>query len=248
MLLTGLLLTVVFDSSAQSNRFEAGVAAMSRGRFAVAYRSWLPLAEAGMPEAQLNLGLLYQSGRGVDIDLEQAFYWFDRAASEGLAEAHFNLGLMYFDGRGVERDHENAFKRFQSASEKDLARGSFMLGKMLFEGLGVEQDLFKARVLFLKAARAGYPEAQFAYAVMAQTGEGAIASKGRFFFSPEKKDLGDPLIAFVWGKLAFYNGLTTEDVVQLFEIAEIMAGDRLEDAESTIARCLETQYEDCPTR
>ena len=69
-----LLLTTLFivntDLMAQSSRFEAGIAAMNRGRYAVAFRSWLPLAEAGMPEAQLNLGKLYQSGQGVDLDLE----------------------------------------------------------------------------------------------------------------------------------------------------------------------------------
>ena len=101
ILLLALVAAASFESIAQSNRFEAGIAAMNRGRFAVAYRSWLPLAEAGMPEAQLNLGLLYQSGQGVNIDLEKALYWYEQAASAGLADAHLNLGMMYFQGMSV---------------------------------------------------------------------------------------------------------------------------------------------------
>ena len=113
ILLLALIITASFESIAQSNRFEAGIAAMNRGRFAVAYRSWLPLAEAGMPEAQLNLGLLYQSGKGVDVDLEKALHWYEKAASAGLAEAHLNLGMMYFEGMGVEQDHTVSFREFQ---------------------------------------------------------------------------------------------------------------------------------------
>ena len=245
--LLGFLVTASFDSSAQSNRFEAGIAAMNRGRFAVAYRSWLPLAEAGMPEAQLNLGLLYQSGQGVDIDVEKAFYWYEKAASAGLAEAHLNLGMMYFEGLNVEQDYTISFQEFQSASMQGLSRGSFMLGKMLFEGLGVEQDMRRARELFLDAAKSGLPEAQFSYAVVAQTGDGLIPEK-RLFFLPEKKDLGDPLVAYVWGKLAYLNGHQTEDTVQLYEVAEIMLGDRFDGIDRIISRCLETDYEDCPTK
>ena len=247
ILLLGLVAAVSVVSIAQSNRFEAGIAAMNRGRFAVAYRSWLPLAEAGMPEAQLNLGLLYQSGQGVNIDLEKALYWYERAASAGLAEAHLNLGMMYFEGIGVEQDHTVSFREFQSASTQGLASGSLMLGRMHFEGLGVEQDLFKARELFLDAAKTGLPEAQFAYAVVAQTGDGAIPGE-RLFFLSEETDLGDPFVAYVWGTLAFLNGYRTEESTQLIRIAKVMAGDRINEVESIISRCLVSQYKECPTR
>ena len=90
---------------------------MNRGRFAVAYRSWLPLA---MPEAQLNLGLLYQSGQGVDVDLEKALHWFEEAAS---SPAHFNLGMMYFEGSGVEQDYTVSMREFQSLRRKGSPAG-----------------------------------------------------------------------------------------------------------------------------
>ena len=249
-----LFLTMLFvvntDLIAQSSRFEAGIAAMNRGRYAVAFRSWLPLAEAGMPEAQLNLGKLYQSGQGVDLDLEQAFYWFEQAASAELAEAHLNMGVMYLEGLGVEKDVDAALRGFQFAAEQDLSRGKYMLGKMLFEGLAVEQDMFEARKLFLEAAKTGYAEAQFAYAYLAQSGAGIVAPERRFPWLSSKEDFGDPLIAYVWSQLAYRNGFQTEDNEQLYEIAYIMIGERREviDIEQIIERCVETQYEDCPTK
>ena len=238
------------DLIAQSSRFEAGIAAMNRGRYAVAFRSWLPLAEAGMPEAQLNLGKLYQSGQGVDLDLEQAFYWFEQAASAELAEAHLNMGVMYLEGLGVEKDVDAALRGCQFAAEQDLSRGKYMLGKMLFEGLAVEQDMFEARKLFLEAAKTGYAEAQFAYAYLAQSGAGIVAPERRFPWLSSKEDFGDPLIAYVWSQLAYRNGFQTEDNEQLYEIAYIMIGERREviDIEQIIERCVETQYEDCPTK
>jgi TPR repeat protein len=249
-LILTLLLAVNTDLNAQSSRFEAGIAAMNRGRYAVAFRSWLPLAEAGMPEAQLNLGELYQSGQGVDLDLQKALYWYEQAAAAGLAEAHLNIGVMYLEGLGVEIDVDAAFRGFQFAADQDLGKGKYMLGKMLFEGLGVEQNMFKARTLFLEAAKTGFAESQFAYAYVVQSGAGAVAPKTRFSWLSTKKDLGDPLIAFVWSQLAFRNGFQTEDNVQLSEIAYIMMGKKREtiDLDKIIARCIDTQYADCPTK
>ena len=245
ILLLALIVGVSFDSIAQSNRFEAGIAAMKRGRFAVAYRSWLPLAEAGMPEAQLNLGSLFQNGQGVDVDLERALYWYEQAAASDLSEAHLNSGIMYLEGLGTEKNEEKALEKFKLSSERGLPAGDLMLGKMLFYGLSVEQDKTAARALFLKAARKGYAEAQFAYAVLAQSGQGAIAPK-QIFLMPEKRDLGDPLVAFVWANLAWINGYRSNDVIQLYEVSEIMLNDRVEGLEKTITKCLESQYVDCP--
>lgn len=48
---------------------------------------WLDGAEQGQPEAFYNLGLLYSTGNGVDIDLVQAHKWFNLAALRGSEEA-----------------------------------------------------------------------------------------------------------------------------------------------------------------
>ena len=121
-----------------------------------------------------------------------------------------------------------------------------MMGKMLYEGLGVEQDKFVATELFLDAAKSGLAEAQFAYAVAAQTGDG-VKAPDRLFFLPKETDLGDPFVAYVWGTLAFLNGFRTEESTQLIRVAKIMAGERINEVESIIYRCIDSEYEECPT-
>lgn len=44
-------------------------------------------ASAGMPDALFELGLMYCSGRGVDLDLVEAHKWFNLAAVRGNDEA-----------------------------------------------------------------------------------------------------------------------------------------------------------------
>ena len=44
-------------------------------------------AEAGMPDALFELGMMYSSGRGVDLDLVEAHKWFNLAAARGNDDA-----------------------------------------------------------------------------------------------------------------------------------------------------------------
>ncbi|MCL2659268.1 MAG: hypothetical protein FWD64_01935 [Acidobacteriaceae bacterium] len=61
-------------------------------------------AIAGDAEAQLNLGLAYFNGDGVQKDLTQAVYWIRKAAVQRNAQAQYNLAEMYADGVGVPQD------------------------------------------------------------------------------------------------------------------------------------------------
>jgi len=40
-------------------------------------------AEAGRPIAQCNLGILFEEGIGVPVDLEEAMKWFQKSADQG---------------------------------------------------------------------------------------------------------------------------------------------------------------------
>lgn len=66
-------------------------------------------AEQGLAVAQLGLGHLYATGRGVEAQSEQeAVRWWRAAAAQGLAAAQTRLGACYAEGRGVERDDAQA--------------------------------------------------------------------------------------------------------------------------------------------
>ena len=54
--------------------------------------------EAGHVIAQLNLGVCYTSGTGVEVDKQKAFKWFELAAKAGNIEAQCNLGICSANG------------------------------------------------------------------------------------------------------------------------------------------------------
>ena len=71
---------------------------------------WYTLsAEQGDEDAQLNLGVMYDSGQGVLENDETAVKWYALAARQGLAEAQTNLGVMYQNGHGVTMDIDRAY-------------------------------------------------------------------------------------------------------------------------------------------
>ncbi len=90
---------------AQNRRTLArGQAAFNKGDYATALRLWRPLAEAGIAEAQYDLGFLYESGWGVERDYRKAVQWYRLAAKQNNAKAQFNLGVMQAEGRGIQKD------------------------------------------------------------------------------------------------------------------------------------------------
>ena len=58
-----------------------------------AYKLFLPLAEQGNADAQSNLGLMYESGRGVPQDYKEAIKWYRLAADQGFARAQITFLL-----------------------------------------------------------------------------------------------------------------------------------------------------------
>ena len=79
---------------------------------------WLrKAAEQGDADAQYNLGVCYDNGRGVPQDYAEAVKWYRKAAEQGDADAQYNLGVCYIFGRGVKRDCEEAEKWFIKAVE-----------------------------------------------------------------------------------------------------------------------------------
>jgi TPR repeat protein len=60
-----------------------------------AVKWYLAAAEQELAPAQCNLGLCYQTGRGVEKNNAEAMKWFMRAARQGDKTAQHNLGLHY---------------------------------------------------------------------------------------------------------------------------------------------------------
>ena len=160
--LTLAALIAAVPAAAASADVKAGVDAWSRGDYARAVSEWRPLAVAGDPDAQFNLGQAYKLGRGVQIDPAQALEWFRKAADKGHLKAQDNYGIGLFQaGRRAE-----ALPWLERSSARGEARAQLVLGTMLFNGDGVKTDYPRAYALMTRASQAGLPSASETLAQM----------------------------------------------------------------------------------
>jgi TPR repeat protein len=148
-------------------------------------------AEQGLAQAQYNLGVCYEYGKGVKKDLREAVKWYRKAAEQGLAQAQYALGISYAQGEGVEQDPHEAVRWYRKAAEQGLAQAQFNLGFSYGDGDGVEKDLREAVKWFRKAAEQGDAKAQCRLHYCYITGEGV------------EKDLGE---AVIWLRKAAEQG------------------------------------------
>ena len=86
--------------------------------YAEAAKWYRRAAEAGLAEAQNDLGMMYYIGQGVLQDYATAVTWYHRAAEAGVAEAQHNLAFMYANGHGVPQSAVVAHMWFNLAASK----------------------------------------------------------------------------------------------------------------------------------
>lgn len=89
--------------------------AYDRADLKSALRIWMQTAEGGDPEAQTNVGEIYERGMGVEPNHEAAALWYQKAADKGYSRALFNLGTLYEQGLGVPRDNLKALNLYRQA-------------------------------------------------------------------------------------------------------------------------------------
>jgi TPR repeat protein len=56
------------------------------------------------------LGVAYQCGKGVEVDLKKAVEYYKYAAEQGKPEYQCQLGILYEEGKIVEKDLLEALK------------------------------------------------------------------------------------------------------------------------------------------
>src|SRR3954469_25466722 len=103
-LLAGLVMLTACRKAVPGGDFQAGMAAYADGDYKTSMQKWRPLADAGDPAAQTNVGFLYYQGQGVPQSYEEALKWYRMAALTGYPDAAFDLGVAYSEGKGVKAD------------------------------------------------------------------------------------------------------------------------------------------------
>ncbi|MCR5058563.1 MAG: sel1 repeat family protein [Clostridiales bacterium] len=110
-------------------------------------------AEAGHPFSCFNLGRCYETGSGVEKDLEQAYEWYRKAAAGGDVNAWLALAKMFDTGTYVGRDPKEAAMWLSRAANKEHPIAMIGMGQKYTRGDGVERDHEKALELFKEARK-----------------------------------------------------------------------------------------------
>lgn len=76
---------------------EVGIKENNKGNHTRAIELWTKAADLGLCTSHFNLGIAYNRGEGVKVDLEKARYHWETSAMAGHGGARLNLGMWEMD-------------------------------------------------------------------------------------------------------------------------------------------------------
>jgi TPR repeat protein len=151
-------LAAIATAHAQSSGTLAGMRAYNDGDHATAYQLLREAADAGDPEALVNLGYLYARGHGVRANQAEALRLYELAAKAGSSEGMNAIGFKYRYGSGVPIDAKRAAYWFCEGILRGNPRSMNNLAIMLVSG-DVPMDEREARNLWEQASKLDHPNA-----------------------------------------------------------------------------------------
>lgn len=110
------------------------------------------MATKGHATAQYKLAMLYETGDGVEQDLETARIWYGRAASQSYTPATHRMKYLDITQTGTSAD-KTWLKQLHRDAQAGDGEAMFLLGQMYARGTGITQELTLAS-RYLRKARA----------------------------------------------------------------------------------------------
>jgi TPR repeat protein len=117
-------------------------------------------ASMGDANAQFELGVMFQYGRGVPENDAEAVRWYRLAADQGDARAQNYLGRMYDNGEGIAENDIEALKWYRLSAAQGYPSAQLNLGLMYNLGQGVPKDDVQAYAWWNLAAAQGNENAK----------------------------------------------------------------------------------------
>ncbi len=97
LVLLALLVSAGCTSPHMSSELQAGKVAFESNDYFLAFRTLLPVARAGRPEAEYAIGYMYYYGLGVTQDTSSGLMWIERAAAQHYAPAFEALDRIHHE-------------------------------------------------------------------------------------------------------------------------------------------------------
>jgi len=109
-------------------------------------------AERGNLAAMFTLASFRWTGHGTEVNYEEAFYWFAKAAKKGHRGAMCGLAACYWFGHGTSTDYKGAFDWFLKANRKGSPCATRVLCYCHEDSDGPEVDSTQVEYWFEMAA------------------------------------------------------------------------------------------------
>ncbi|MBT8128430.1 MAG: SEL1-like repeat protein [Gammaproteobacteria bacterium] len=145
---TLLLVTVVFLTEIGSVRAD------------MVFDFQMKLAKKGNAEAQFKVGEMYETGRGVEKNMDEAMKWINKAAAQGNKAAGYNLLYKDLQKNGVTKGNKAELDELKSAAKGSDGYAQYYLGKMHANGVGVKKNTNTAIDWLGKASLVGVTAAE----------------------------------------------------------------------------------------
>lgn len=126
----------------------------------------------GNAAAHCYLGFCFESGHGLEVNLQKALEHYQASAQGGHALGQCHLGICYERGIGVPEDRARAAELFRLSTNQGNVFGQFHYGRCFLRGDGVKQDTRRAAELFRLASDQGNEFAQNCLAMCYELGAG----------------------------------------------------------------------------
>ncbi len=176
--------------------------------------------ETSLPEAEYQLGLLYELGVHVQPpkpDYVTAAYHLHNAAEQGHILAAYEFGMINFNPTGKYRKNfKQAEKYFKVAADTGMSEAQYKLGWIYRFGLSGAQKLDDATYYFEKAAEQGHIGAIGALVHVYQM-PGHINYQKAFQHAKKAADMGDAASAFRVANFYFLGTGCDVDINKAYE-------------------------------
>jgi TPR repeat protein len=208
----------------------------------IALDNFIRAAKKGLPSAQYHIakyGGIKGQKEGLNIPLDQIYYWLNKSIEQGYAPAQCMMGEMLLSSEGIKQNKkENTAKGLiflEKAAEQENAQALFRLAEYYANGDLVEKDIEKAKQLFTRVEKTNeLPFCIQASQALSTFKENEIAEKNKEAEIKEEKNKQNKKINDFLEKLASSYGSGKDNCYQVVipQLIGHVSGKTLKDAYS----------------
>lgn len=129
------------SDSDTTDSLKAGQVAFNSGDYTKALTIWRDLANRGLSDAQVFVGLAYANGWGIEKDRGHASHWYRMAADNNNASAQFLLGLYYLNSENRELEPLAIYWLKKAADNGEESAINFLNKAKSHNWFSVTQDI-----------------------------------------------------------------------------------------------------------